>query len=310
MNQTPVQSPAPLRSVAERLEFTDHYFHAVGAQTLRATDYYREFELPRDVDKELTDRPYYWLWVEKTNQEVPPTVLRLAFTEEALLRENARLKAEAEASLEGKNLSDIDRMFFRPPTAELVTLGSFRLEKLYESLDKRGQFACVQPVGQHSGNIVPWLLYNVQLSHRCDMVEQEIASIGICLTNGQIVENFYEMIARLQMTNANPHHLLKASTVPIQEALRQVHAHLERKQFGQSHEWAQAAAARLAKELRQVQTYYQSIFPDISEDEKPLVQAEQRRKEQELKERIGPSIEFVPTQLALVGLFEPKNTRL
>lgn len=309
MNQRPAQASVPLRNAAELLKFSDEYFNAVGAKTVCESDYYREFELPRDVDKELTDRPYYWLWVEKTNQEVPPTILRLAFTEDALQRENVRLKEEAEASLEGKNLTDIERMFFRPPTAELVTLGSFRLEKLYESLGQRGRFACIQPAGRQTGRLVPWLMYNVQLSYRCDLVEQEIFSIGLCLTNGQIIEHFYDMIARLQMTAAEPEQLLHECQIPVDEAMRRIQRYLEQKELARSHEWAEAAMNRLEKELRQVQTYYRSILPDLPDEEKPLASAEQRRKEIELSERIGPTIEFTPKQIALVGLFEPKSAR-
>lgn len=307
MNPNPARANVPLRSATERLEFADGFFHAVGAKTVRESDFYREFELPRDVDKELTDRPYYWLWVEKTNQEVAPTILRLAFTEDALERENQRLKQEAEASLEGKNLSDLERMFFRPPTAELVTLGSFRLEKLYQSLDQRGRFACVQPAHLQSGNLIPWLMYNARLSYRCDLVEEEIVSIGICLTNGQIVDHFYDMICRLQMTPADSEPLLQASEIPIQNALERIHRYLEQKQLARPHQWAEAAMIRLKKELRQVQTYYKSILIDLPEGEKTVAKAEQRRKELELSERIGPTLEFVPHQLALVGLLEPKT---
>jgi len=294
----------PLRSPDERIRFVDQYFSAVGATLVGSSEEYREFQLPREVDKELTDRPYYWLWVEKTNQQVDPTVLRMAFTEQALERENERLRQAAAVEMESKNLSETERMFFRPPTAELVTLGSFRLDKLYQSLAKRGRFACVKPAGQQSGTLVPWLMYNIQVSYRCDLVEQEIFSIGICLTNGQVVEHFYDMIQRLQMNHVDAQELMPEVKISIRAAMTKVHSYLEGKLTLRSHEWAQTALVRLEKELRQVGTYYQSLLPDLQPDEQVVARSEQRRKEQELTERTGPTIELVGTQLALVGLLK------
>ena len=297
----------PLRSPHERVQFVDQYFAAVGATLLRSSVDYREFELPREVDKELTDRPYYWLWVEKTDQQVEPTVLRMAFTEEALARENERLRQTAQVEMESKNPSDTERMFFRPPTAELVTLGSFRLDKLYQSLANRGRFACVKPAGQQPGILVPWLMYNVQVSYRCDLVEQEIYSVGVCLTNGQVVENFYDMIQRLHMNQVDPHELLPEVKLSVHTAMRRVQEYLEDKLKRRSHEWAQTALLRLEKELRQIATYYQSLLPDLQPEEQVIARAEQRRKERELTERTGPTIELIGTQVALVGLFEPRG---
>ncbi|MCF8563575.1 YqhG family protein [Alicyclobacillus tolerans] len=299
------ENVAALRTVRERMRFCDAYFEAVGSQTVYCADEYREYELPRDVDKELTDRPYYWLWVEQTGQTVPPTVLRLAFSEEALNRENERLRAKALAEIEHQQMSDIERMFFRPPTAELVSMGSFRLEKIYASIMQRGRFACVKPVtANESQYIVPWLLYNVQISYRCDLMEQELVSIGVCLTNGQVVEHFYDMISRITMQPMDPDEVTSRQNLNLDEAIKKAHRYLETKLASQSHDWAETAANRLEKEIRQVRTYYQSILPDLKDEEKSLVEAEQLRKERELTERTQPKIELESQQMALVGLIE------
>jgi hypothetical protein len=292
-----------LRTSAERLTFCDHYFAAVGASPVLQSDNYREYELPRDVDKEMTDRPYYWMWVENMQQVVPPSVLRLAFTEEALKRENERLKAEALTKAEAQGMNDIQRMYFRPPTAEFVTLGSFRLDKLFASLDNRGKFACVMPKSATStSNLVPWLMINALISYRCDVAEQRFISIGICLSNSQIVERFYEMIQKIEMqpmlpsTISDPH--------SIGEGWKKIRVHLEKKLMRESHNWATDAQQRLSQELVQLETYYRSILPDIPPSEHTLVETEMTRKIRELTERTQPRIDIHCKQVALVGLLE------
>lgn len=292
-----------LRTDAERMHFCEAYFKAVNAIEIRASEGYREYELPRDVDKEMTDRPYYWMWVEKTNQQVPPSVLRLAFTKSALERENARLHKEALDRAEEQGMNDLQRMYFRAPTAEYVTLGSFRLDKIYASLEHRGQFAAVMPKTVTSGNLlIPWLMLNIEVSYRCDLAEQSFISIGVCLTNGQIVERFYDMISRIEMQPLYP--MLPWSAEKIQEGFHRAQHHLNRKLAGQKHDWAIDAQARLKSEITQLRTYYRSILPDVPVAEQPLLQAEQKRKEAELTERTQPRIEATVRQMALVGLME------
>jgi hypothetical protein len=300
-----MMSQVPLRTAKERLTFCEAYFTAVGAPVVYAADGYREYELPRDVDKELTDRPYYWMWVEQTHQEVQPTILRLAFTEDAFERENQRLREEARAEAEKQNLNDIQPMFFRPPTAELVTLGSFRLDKMYASLDKRGQFACVVPQSwKETSALVPWLMMNMTVSYRCDLVEQQFWSVGVCLSNGQIVERFYDIFRNISINPENPSRFADVKALTMVQAFQRGQTHVAQALAARPHDWAVSAQQRLERELQQVRLYYQSILPDVPDNEKPLVQAEQKRKERELAERSGPRIDIVVKQLALVGLME------
>lgn len=308
----------PLRTEDERVTFCDQYFQSVGAPLIREANGYREYELPRHIDKELTDRPYYWLWVEQTNQAVPPTVLRLAFSETALQRENERLRAEALSQQDETSMTEVDRMFFRPPTAELVTLGSFRLEKIFDSVEKHGQYACVAVVPPPTRRLsaasratgasaqwVPWLMMNALVSYRCDSIQQEWRSLGICLENGQIVERFLSSIAQLPFTHVPSDALLSDRTLTLQTALHKAQVYLERHIHKQPTAWAEAAKERLSREKRQLETYYESLLPDMQSDERQLVHAEMTSKLRQLQERTEPRVELDIKQLALVGLIAP-----
>jgi hypothetical protein len=304
-----VNNQLPLRTPQERLQFCDTYFQAVGADTTYEAEFYREYRLPRDVDKELTDRPFYWMWVEKTNQDVPPSTLRLAFHPSVVDRENARLKAIAFESIEYQNLPDIQKRYFKPPTAELLTLGSFRLDKLFTSVDKRGAFACVAPAKRlPNTRFAPWLMVNALVSNRCDSVEQELVSIGVCLVTGQVVERFYDIVKNIEMTDIHPDALLQNRRLSIPEGLEKVRSHLEHIILRRPTDWAYDAALRLEQELRQIGTYYNSILPDIPDAERPVVEAERDRKESELIRRAAPRVEVEYRQIALIALVDKAQT--
>lgn len=287
------------------MAFCDRYFQSVGAALTYEDEQYREYELPRDVDKELTDRPYYWLWVEQTQQTVPPTVLRLAFAPEAVDRENARLRADALEAMERQSPSDIERMFFRPPTAEFITLGSFRLEKVYASVAMRGRFACVKPIRLPGGaKHVPWLLLNAVLSQRCDLVEQQFVSLGLCLSNGQIIERFVDALGPIEMVDCAPATLLPLCKISVTAGVENLRRHLERMIAAKPHVWAREASLRLDRELHQIGTYYDSILPDVPPGEHVVVAAERQRKERALVLRTQPRVDIDIQQLALVALGE------
>lgn len=290
-----------LRTHNDRIEFCDAYFSAVGATCIRQTPEYREYELPREVDKELTDRPYYWMWVEQTDQEVPPTVLRLAFTDAALQRENHRLREEALAKHSHHELSELDQMFLHPPVAELVTLGSFRLDRILSSVEARGRFGCAA-VKSRLGQAVPWLMVNALISYRCDSVEQTWHSLGVCLENGQVVPDFFTSIRRLPLESVDAAPLLAVARVDVETALDHAKAQLHRLVDKRPESWAQMAWTRLGQEQQQLKTYYTSLLPDLPVDEQVAIETEMETKIRQLQKRMAPRIEIDIRQLALVGL--------
>lgn len=305
MNHSKANSCAPLRTHEERERFFDAYFDSVGAITFSQSPNYREYELPRDVDKEMTDRPFYWMWVEKTGQPITPTRLRIAFTEDAVERENQRLRDEAFKRAEEENRSEMERRFLRPPTAEYVTLGSFRLNKLYDSVDTRGRFACVRIGTSPASRLVPWLVVNVLVSFRCDLVEQSYQSYGVCLDNRQVVEGFYDKIKNLTAHPADPNSLLAGSTASIADGLAMLKTRIESDLRKLPTDWASEAMQRLVHDTERLNTYYDSLIASQKpRDEVMLIEQERVKKMHEAKEKSEPRIELAMKQIALVGLPE------
>ncbi len=295
----------PLRDDDSRLKFCDDFFEAVDAKVVYQSDDYREYELPRDVDKELTDRPYYWMWVEKTGQQVLPTILRLAFSSEAVERENQRLRAAAIKEAMERGASELELRFLRPPMAEYVALGSFRLQKICESVERRGKFAAVGISSDHAQDrMVPWLMVNFLISSRCDLVSEEFLSLAVCLINGQVVQDFYRKIEHLPVSRMSAETCLKHAKLTLNGGFDCLYKHVERDLAQRPTDWALSAKQRMMSEVKQLNTYYDSIMPSLKEEERAVANREKVRKIEELTSRVSPRIEVAMTQAALIGLPE------
>ncbi len=262
-------------------DFCRRYFQATGTPILRDESEFLQVELPREIDKELTDRPYFWMWAEATGEEVPPTVLNIAFN--------------AETEVEGIE------------SAELVALGSFRLEKIFESAVKRGRFVRVYQTDAPTHLRVPFLLTSLKISYIADRRKDEIRSYGVNLKSRQVIPGLYEEILDLPFSEELPapfkvHALegpfLKAS---LQDGWRRIEQTAMEEIQKSDHSWAETAQERLAQEMEQLDTYYQSMILENGE-EMTVYSAERELRLAELKWRSQPRIQIAPLHFGLLYL--------
>ncbi|WP_304458897.1 YqhG family protein [Alicyclobacillus sendaiensis] len=286
------ETQAPLRTPEQRLSFCDRYFTSVGARTLLARPMYREYELPADVDKELIERPFYWMWVEATHQSVEPTVLRLAFDAESHAREEARLNAEQPAA---------PFSWSAKRRVELVDFGSPLFDRILLSAAQRGRIACVRE-GDAEREIVPWMMVNGVFAYTADLNREEWFSYAVCLDNLQIVDRFYERIQHRDFSGVPAPDLLRQSRHTVHEAWRHLQRALADHAAAQDDAWAQEAMARLKGDLAQLSAYYESLLDELTDEERSLALQERDRKQAALIEKSAPRIECRVHQVALVGL--------
>ncbi|GAX90888.1 YqhG family protein [Effusibacillus lacus] len=261
--------------------YCKRYFAATGTPILREEPDYLQVELPIEIDKELTDRPYYWMWIEATGETPKPTVLNLIF--------------DSNVQVDG-----VDR-------TELVTLGSFRLEKIFASATRRGQFVCQFQTGSTVGIRVPFLLTSLKISYIADRRKDEIRSYGINLRSNQVVRDLYEQVCTLPMTSQLPvpyteqlanKEILAASLQTGWQRIQDVV--MQEIQEG-DHAWAAEAMERLAQEIEQLEAYYQSLA--LNEEETPsMLAAERELRFAELKWRCKPRIQIQPLHFGLLYL--------
>ncbi|MFC4769127.1 YqhG family protein [Effusibacillus consociatus] len=257
------------------------YFQATNTPILRDEPNFLQVELPIEVDKELTDRPYYWMWVEATGQEVKPTVLNLVF--------------DPEVEIEGEE------------KCELVALGSFRLEKIFESATRRGRFVCQYQHGTSTGLRVPFLVTSLKISYIADRRRDEIRSYGVNLKSNQVIPDLYEQIRELPMTDELPEYYKEQFSngqfliASLQTGWQKIKDAVTEEIQSEDHSWAEAALEQLSHEIEQLETYYQSLMFD-NQEQMAIYSAERELRTAELKWRCQPRIQVTPLHFALLYL--------
>jgi hypothetical protein len=220
-------------------DFCRRYFQAVDASLLVDQENFLQVELPREIDKELTDRPYYWMYIEATGQQVPNTVISLSFAPDL-------------------EIAGVEKM-------EFVTLGSFRLNKIIESAQKRGRFTrAYQASPLHQGHaLAPVLLTTFKLSFVADRRRDEMVSYGVHLGTGQVYQDLYDRIESLPFV-AEPPTGTRLSPVTVSQervkgGMQAIQNHLQKEIESLDHTWAVEAENNLKRELEQLETYYESL---------------------------------------------------
>lgn len=261
--------------------FCRRYFQATNTPILRDEPEFLQVELPREIDKELTDRPYFWMWAEATGEEVPPTVLHIVF--------------DADTEVEGIE------------SAELVALGSFRLEKIFESTTKRGRFVCVYQTDAPTMLRVPYLVTNLKISYIADRRKDEIRSFGVNLKSKQVISGLYEEILALPFADHLPNHFKPHAlsgpflNAALQDGWRQIKQTVREEIHVADHSWAEAAQERLELEMEQLDIYYQSLILE-NEEEMAVYSAERELRLAELKWRSQPRIQIAPLHFGILYL--------
>jgi hypothetical protein len=236
--------------------FTERYLQANDCQILESTPSYLHTQLSIEADKDLINRPFYWMYVEKMNLPANPMQLCLVFDPE------------------------------NPPEerrAEHLFYGSPRFRQLLLSARNQGKFVRLYqepprwtPSSSKSIGYKPWLSIQYLISYVCDQKKDRIASFGIDLQTAQIEPNFIQRLQSYKWTHKLPERRYTLSPrMTIQEAVGEVEYMLTEELTAEDHQWAEEAEKRLQEELNQVSTYF-PVEEKQTEEEKAANTARRR----------------------------------
>ncbi|KEO82647.1 YqhG family protein [Tumebacillus flagellatus] len=277
-----------METQAEIQDYCRRYFQAVHAPILRDLPNFLEVELPRDVDKELIDRPYHWMMVETIYQDYPNTVKQLIFEQNV-------------------NVEEMER-------PEYLTLGSLFLTKMIDSTKKRGSCTFGYQQGVPTGSVLrPVLLMTCKISYVADRCRDEIVTYGVSLGSGEVYRDFYEQVVDLNFSTEPPSPMqlvhVEAPKLTVKQGFKKIRDQVHKEIRLLDHTWAEEAEEHLAREREQLETYYQSLglvnadstVPDAEKIAKArLYEDELKMRLDELEKRCSPRIKIEPFQFALL----------
>lgn len=247
--------------------FTERYLHEMECQIVESTPAYIQVQLSISADKDLLNRPFYWMYVERMGIE--PTPVQLCFVFEP-------------------------DQFPKDKRGEYLFFGCPRFTQMVRSAQKHGRYVRlyekpkpIEPFFKPSKAYTPWLCINFKVSYVCDQKKDAIRSLGINLRSGEIKDNFYTTLKQKHWTNKLPDHRY---TLPpafsYMEAVSELEYYLHEQLEREDLTWAKKANERLKMELEQLEHF----FPP-SDSLTVEIKKEKQQRQDELMKQYHPRID-------------------
>ncbi|MEB3100180.1 YqhG family protein [Ferviditalea candida] len=311
--------------------FVLRYLEATRCQVIEKNPQRVTVQLSPDADRDLTNRSYYWSFVERTG--AAPETMKFTFTfgnpqepaESAAKSAKSGGRAGSQtsgpsspAAPKGANPpvadSILGRYFGVAPASQRIleeplTYGSRRLDQIFQSCRKKGRFVHLyeepgqpQIPGAFLSGYSSWFCVNYKVELICDMKRDELHSLGINLSTGEVAENFMENISRKQLTPRLPANTHVRETISLQTALSMLENLLEKKLSGYDYTWAKEANERMNEEISRIQTYYGDLLESAEPEIKEEIRLQYENRKQELERQYLPRIQISAINCGLFHL--------
>ncbi|MGO4184616.1 YqhG family protein [Paenibacillus sp. TAF43_2] len=296
-------------------KFVNRYLEATECSILEKSPSHFTVKLSPHADRELTNRPYYWSFVDRVDAE-PETMTFLFVTDknkydaaEELKKievvnteQDAALNAQdtaANAAL-GRSLGFIHGSLAAPvriPREDLF-FGARKLEQIFDAAKAKGSFVHLfQESDKRSNNpftstpYTAWLSVNMRVEFACDRKREEIHSYGVSLATGQCVEHFYDRLLTHKLTPRLPANIhITKNGLSFNKALSIIEQTLERKLRSYDYSWAESASARLKEELDRINGYYEPLVKNAIEENKPAIEEQFAQRQSEIRWQYEPRV--------------------
>lgn len=308
-------------------KFVQRYLDATGCHIVEKSPAHFHVKLSPKADRDLTNRPYYWSFVDRTGTD--PETMSLLLVTDKQKYDNQTAAAEAntgsaragtitsagagtagagaaavpanaaEAAL-GRSFGYIHGTLntnIRVPREDLY-FGSRRLNQLFDSSRQGGSYLCLfqEPEKRSSHPLdstaySAWLGVNMKVEFACDMKREEFHSFGVSLATGQCIEQFHDRLLQFRMTPKLPPNVHTAkNALTLTKAAAIAEQTLERKLRNYDYSWAVAAEKRLNEELETINHYYEPLLESAEEENKAQVTEQFERRQDEIRWQYEPRV--------------------
>jgi len=190
-------------------EFVHRFLDASQCRIIEKTPARTTVKLSPEADKALMGRSYYWDFVERTGAPAETMTLTLVFDPDAEPPEETRSAGPTAV-----------RTLYVPgrPPREVITYGCRRLEQMFQTVRRQGMYVMLYEQPEEPDPAPPrrktssrpyttWLAVNFKVEYACDMKREDIHSLGISLSSGEIADRFHSILERKNLTPRLPQHV-------------------------------------------------------------------------------------------------------
>ena len=286
-------------------QYVMRYLEATQCQITEKTPVYVTVKLSEQADRILTNRPYYWGFVDRTGAEAETMRFTFVFDPSRMPPERAPVSyvtspvpqpPPTEQTPATQPDSIMQRYFGVAPAftgggggigripTEHVNFGSKRLDQIMQAAKLEGQFVYLfdQDGGQSPqattpalrGNqrsiaYEPWLLLNLKVEFACDLKREEIHSYGVSTVSGQVQPQFMERLQGRNLAPKLPPHIHTMTwRYTLEHAVQLAEQALLIQIEPYEMDWAIDASERLEIEMIRLAEYYEPLLQQTVQEEK------------------------------------------
>ncbi|MGN7412091.1 YqhG family protein [Paenibacillus sp. SAF-068] len=283
------------------------YLEALDCQIMERSPAHVTVKLSPEADKALTNRPYYWGFVERTGAPAETMSFTFIFDPDSYqqITEAAEAKAAqatppvvpnpagtngvTNGSPQGEPPKEtiLGRYFGITPSLpqlgpgrilrEEVVYGSRRLQQIFGAAREGGAFVNLfeqaakrQLRATAPAVYEPWLGVCFKVEFACDLKREELHFLGISLRSGEIIEKFGTKLNRRDLSPRLAENMhVQTAKVSLVDAGAALESHLTNRLLELDYDWAEKAQERLDLELDVLDTYYEAVLREDMPEVQP-----------------------------------------
>ncbi|UNK17033.1 YqhG family protein [Paenibacillus sp. N3/727] len=302
------------------------YLEATECTVIEKSPEHVTVKLSPQADKMLTNRPYYWGFVERTG--APAETLSFSFVfdppkyDERLAKQAESIQVSQPGGGQDPLLS---RYYGSAPVLpvigpgriqrEDIIYGSRRLAQIWDASREEGK--CVylfeQPGEEQrpktrSAPYEQWLGICFKVEFSCDLKREELHFLGISLSRKTIMDNFPAQLEARNMTPRLPENVhVRPAALTLPQAAAMLEDYLISKLGKLDYTWAEQAQIRLQEELAIVDSYYEDLLNEPDEEKKMAIQEQYQSRRSEMEWQYSPKVSLSAITCGLFHLCSSSN---
>jgi len=285
-------------------DFVMTYLETTECRFLEKSPYHVTVKLSPRADRDLTNRPYYWGFIERTGTEPETMTFSFIFDPERhreTQEESGGGETAQEDPLMSRHFGAVRPLPILGPNRvqrEELHFGSPRLKQIFAAAKQGGRsvylFEDPGPLQREtlvSAAYEPWLGVRFKLEFCCDMKREELHFIGVSLRTGQIADPFTARLAGKAFAPRVPENMhVMPSRLTLEQGLKALENRIGERLSRCDSAWADEARERLGEELTLIDAYYKDLLADPDEERKKAAAEQYEARRGEIRWQYEPRI--------------------
>lgn len=295
-------------------EYVLTYLEATECQFLEKSPHHVTVKLSPRADRDLTNRPYYWGFIERTGAEPETMSFSFIFDPEAhqaaeeakAAREQGpgppqQMEAAQEDTLLGRYFGAVRPLPMLGPgriQREELAFGSPRLKQIFEAARRGGRYVYLfEEPGQRQRMALlpaayePWLGVCFKVEFCCDMKREELHYYGVSLLTGAVDETFQTRLTTKPLVPRLPENVhIEPTRLSLDAGRKALEQRLAERIAAYDGAWAQEARERLNDELALIDAYYKDLVKDPEPERAQSANEQYEARREEIRWQYEPRI--------------------